>query len=282
MRLLHPTLLNISLDQPILCLWKEQINEGWSEFDTEYPFFVNALQSCIASKQQQHISEQDSSNYFRWIDVVSYFFLGSKFCEVVLVSVVNCICQIIFWRAVGDLSLRGMRCDLRRRFGVTGDAGRAACQELTERSEAAAVHFSPTHADDTDTLLLALRDTGQWQILIDSWYLKWNFSEVETVTGLQRFLTREEESLKAMVLGEAEALGLSKPCRTLPRKTEAALECSCGNDSPFPSRLGKPPPKARCLSLRCLPGDLGWTHGTSSAWTQLRPPAGSVRGAACH
>ena len=56
------------------------------------------------------------------------------------------------------------------------------------------------------------------------------------------------------------------------------------NDSPFPSWLGKPkpPPQAQCSPRRCLPGDLSWAHGTFSVWTQPRPPAGSVRGAACH
>lgn len=98
--------------------------------------------------------------------------------------------------------------------------------ELPEpkRTEAAAVCFSLAHTDDTDTLLLLLWDTGQLQILADSWSLKWNFSEV--LTGFHQFLIREEESLKTVFLEEAEAFGLSKPHRTLSWKTKAVLEVS--------------------------------------------------------
>ena len=48
--------------------------------------------------------------------------------------------------------------------------------------------------------------------------------------GFHLFLIREEESLKTVFLEEAEAFGLSKPCRTLSWKTKAVLEGSpCGS-----------------------------------------------------
>lgn len=50
------------------------------------------------------------------------------------------------------------------------------------------------------------------------------------LTGFHWFLIREEESLKIVFLGEAEAFGLSKPCRTLSWRTKAVLEGSpCGS-----------------------------------------------------
>jgi len=46
--------------------------------------------------------------------------------------------------------------------------GKPNCQELPERSEATAVVFSPAQADDTDTPLVVLWDTGLWQIQTNS------------------------------------------------------------------------------------------------------------------
>ena len=46
------------------------------------------------------------------------------------------------------------------------------------------------------------------------------------LTGFHWFLRGEEESLKTVFLTEAEAFGLSKPCRTLSWKTKAVLKGS--------------------------------------------------------
>lgn len=63
--------------------------------------------------------------------------------------------------------------------------------KLSERSEAAAVHFSTTHVDDINILLLILWDMGQLQILTDSCSLKLNFSEVEMIMVFHKLHIKE-------------------------------------------------------------------------------------------
>lgn len=63
--------------------------------------------------------------------------------------------------------------------------------KLSERSEAAAIHFSITYVGDTNTLLLILWDMGQLQILTNLCSLKLNFSEVETLTVFHQLHIKE-------------------------------------------------------------------------------------------
>lgn len=70
---LYLSLLNNSLHQPVLCLWRQQINKELCNL-LNVPFLL------VLSSTVQHtssISEQDPSNYLVWIEMVGFFLVAT-------------------------------------------------------------------------------------------------------------------------------------------------------------------------------------------------------------
>lgn len=149
--------------------------------------------------------------------MVLYFFLSSKCCELVPVSIVNCICQawVIFRRAVSDLWEQcAVACvDISALPEMSG--------KLSERSEAAVIHFSTMYVDDTNTLLLVLWDTGQFQNI--DWFILLKIELFRGRNAVIHQLHVKERKSNNCISERDRAFGLSKAPRTLSQKTKAML-----------------------------------------------------------